>query len=107
MRQISALKYALREARLPALFACLFAYLAYHLVQGEYGLLAWKQLQVNLQHLQTQVAELHQQRADLENQVVLMRSDGLDPDMLDEQARRVLGYVDSKDVLILSGESDD
>ena len=91
---------------MPALFACLFAYLGYHLVQGEYGLLAWKQLESDLAHLEVQAAELHEQRADLENQVVLMRSDGLDPDMLDEQARRVLGYVDPKDVLILSGKSD-
>ena len=106
MRQISALKYALREARLPALFACLFAYLGYHLVQGDYGLFAWKQMQADLTTLEAQAADLKAERVALENRVKLMRSDSLDPDMLDEQARRVLGYIHPDDVLILTGKSD-
>jgi len=105
MRQSSPLRYALKEARLPALFACLFAYLGYNLVQGDYGLLAWKQLDGELVTLHAEAAKLGAERQSIENRVVLMRSDGLDPDMLDEQVRRVLGYVSPKDVLILSDKS--
>ena len=33
------------------------------------------------------------ERLRLENKVVLLRDESVDPDLLDEQARRLLGYV--------------
>lgn len=102
MRRISALKYALREACLPAVFACVFAYLGYHLVQGNLGLLAWMQLEQRLDTLEREAADLAEKRQTLEHKVTLLRSDGLDPDMLDQQTRAILGYVHPQDVLILT-----
>jgi len=102
MRRISALRYALREACLPAVFACVFAYLGYHLVQGELGLLAWAQLEQRLDTLEREAVDLRTERQNLEHQVTLLRPNGLDPDMLDEQARAVLGYLHPQDVLILT-----
>jgi cell division protein FtsB len=33
----------------------------------------------------------------------LLRSDKLDPDLLDEEARTLLDYVDPRDVVIITG----
>lgn len=103
MRAMPAVKHALREARLPAVAACVIAYLAYHLVQGDYGLLAWVHLSNRLDALETEATNLTAQRGQLEHRVTLLRPDGLDPDMLDEQARAVLGYVNPYDVVIIRG----
>jgi cell division protein FtsB len=34
--------------------------------------------------------------------VALLRSDRLDPDMLDERARALIGYADPRDVILLT-----
>jgi cell division protein FtsB len=36
-----------------------------------------------------------------ERRIALLKSDGLDPDMLDERARSLLGFVDPRDVVLL------
>jgi cell division protein FtsB len=36
-----------------------------------------------------------------DRRVALLRSDGLDPDMLDERARALLGFVDARDLTLL------
>jgi cell division protein FtsB len=41
------------------------------------------------------------ERAFWERRVSLLRSDKLDPDMLDERARAMLDYVDPRDVTLL------
>ena len=42
------------------------------------------------------------ERAGWERRVALLRSDRLDPDMLDERARALLDYVDPRDVTCCS-----
>ena len=44
---------------------------------------------------------LKAERAHWERRVALLRSDRIDPDMLDERARALLGYVDPRDLTLL------
>jgi len=41
------------------------------------------------------------ERAQWERRVALLRPDRIDPDMLDERARALLGYVDARDLTLL------
>lgn len=75
------------------LWGCAAAYFAYHAIQGERGLVAWLQLQQQLGQVDTLLQETQAERQALEHRVALLRSDSLDPDMLDERVRAVLGYV--------------
>jgi cell division protein FtsB len=44
---------------------------------------------------------LKAERAVWDRRVALLRSDKIDPDMLDERARALLGYVDPRDAVLL------
>jgi len=85
-----------RRARLvigPVLGISLFAYFAYHLVQGDRGLAAWFRLQEQIQFAQATDASVEAARRALDQRVNLLRPDHLDRDMLDERARTVLNLV--------------
>jgi cell division protein FtsB len=80
--------------------ACVLAYFGYHAVQGERGFLAYLHISKELKEAQAIAAEVAEERSLMENRVALMRPDGLDPDMLEEQARMQLNFGDPGDVII-------
>ena len=51
-------------------------------------------------HLEGELAKLKSAQAALESRVQLMRPESIDPDMLDELARRTLEYVGPDDLII-------
>lgn len=81
----------------------LLAYFLWHGLHGKYGLLAWRE---NTRTLEARVAELEALKAEhdaLERRVEGLRGP-IDPDLLDEQARRSLSLVGPLDVIILMDE---
>ena len=85
-----------RRARLvagPVAGISLFAYFAYHLVEGDRGLIAWRALADQVSAAQAERDAAHAQRLALEERVSLLRPGHLDRDMLDERARAVLNRV--------------
>jgi cell division protein FtsB len=85
----------------PVLGISLIGYFGYHLVQGERGLLAWLRLSQQIKVAEVQLAQLDGERAALEGRVSLMRSEHLDRDMLDEQARATLNLAGPHEIVIL------
>jgi cell division protein FtsB len=84
------------------LFAALFiGYFAVNAVTGRHGLRAQQDLDVQMASMQKELGELKAERANLERRVALLRSDRIDPDMLEERARALIGYVDPKDLVLL------
>ncbi len=84
-----------------ALTVCVLAYFAYHIVEGERGITAWKQLTGELVEARRERSEVAARRATLEHRVELLRPDGLDPDLLEEQARSLLNMGRPTDRVIL------
>jgi cell division protein FtsB len=82
-----------RHIAAPLAGVLLVTYFAYHSVQGEHGFLAWIRIAQQLDEAQQTLAESGQERRLLERRVALLRPDSLDPDMLDEQARRMLNLA--------------
>ncbi len=96
-----------RRARLvvgPILGISLVAYFAYHLVQGDRGMIAWMRLTQQVRAAKVTLASLEADRAKLEHRVDLLRSEHLDSDMLDEQARRTLNLIAPNEIVIFSKE---
>jgi len=84
------------------LFAALFiGYFAVNAFTGRHGLRAQQDLDQQMASMQQELAELKAERAHLERRVALLRSDRIDPDMLEERARALIGYVDPRDLVLL------
>jgi cell division protein FtsB len=84
------------------LFAGLFVgYFAVNAFTGRHGLRAQQDLDVQMASMQKELGELKAERAGLERRVALLRSDRIDPDMLDERARALIGYGDPRDLVLL------
>jgi cell division protein FtsB len=79
----------------------LFAYFGFHLMHGDMGYFALKGVEQKLTETQEKYDHLVIERTALENRVKLLRPKSLDLDMLDEQARIVLGFASPQEREIL------
>ncbi len=84
----------------PVVCACAIAYFGYYLVEGDRGLYAYVRLSGELVKAQETLAETAAERRRMEHRVALLRPNRLDIDMLDEQARFVLGQVRADEMVI-------
>jgi cell division protein FtsB len=83
-------------------FAALFiGYFGVNAFTGAHGLRAQADLDKQLATMDGELAALKAQRAVWQRRVSLLRSAQIDPDMLDERARALLGYVDPRDITLL------
>ncbi len=82
------------------LVAAIF-YFSYHMISGEKGVLAMMQLQqrVNTAHIDLNNVEM--EKIKMRNRVKSMYSNSLDKDLVDEQARRLLGYAGKDEIVLL------
>ena len=82
-----------------ALAATAGCYFAIAGVQGDYGLFRRIQVQAETQELAGERAAIEAEVAQLRNRTHRMSDEFLDLDLLDEQARKVLGYVRADEVV--------
>ena len=83
------------------LAACVIGYFGYHALHGERGFLAWRELKSDLAAAQIVEAQLAARRRVLDRRTALLRGDNLDPDLLDERARVLLGYGRADELVVL------
>ena len=90
-----------KTALVLAVGAAALAYFGFHAINGQRGLVAWFQVGERIEHLEN-LWMLNQARIDsLELAVSLLRVESLDPDMLDERARHILGLAHPDEIIIL------
>lgn len=83
-------------------FAALYiGYFAVNAFTGAHGLRAQKDLDKQLAQMQGELTQLKAERVEWQRRVALLQSSQIDPDMLAERARVLLGYVDPRDVTLL------
>ena len=102
---MSILREVRRRARLiigPVLGISLCAYFAYHLVEGERGLVAWLRVSQQVRDARATLAAAEAERSTLERRVELLRPEHLDRDMLDERARSQLNLVGPNETVIIT-----
>ena len=84
-------------------FAIAFAlsiYFTFAAVQGDFGLFRRAEIVAESQDLREQLAAVRADVARMENLTRRMSDDYLDLDLLDEQARKVLGMVRADEIVI-------
>ncbi|MBY6065773.1 septum formation initiator family protein [Leisingera aquaemixtae] len=86
-----------------AFFAIAFAlsaYFTFAAVQGDFGLFRRVEIQAEAQELQQDLGRLQSRIGEMENLTRRLSDDYLDLDLLDEQARTVLGLVRADEIVI-------
>ena len=96
------LKVRARQIAGPVIGMTVVAYFAYHAVQGDRGLIALGKLRLDVEQLQAQVLDARAERMNLERKVHALRSESLDPDLLEERARHLLGYGHADEVVVIT-----
>jgi cell division protein FtsB len=95
----SRLKSVLTGLALYAIAAAMISYFGVNAYTGRYGLNAQQELDQDIVALTTELGRLKRDRAQIEHRVSLLRSDRVDPDLLDERARYQLDYVNPHDLV--------
>jgi cell division protein FtsB len=98
----SRLKSFLTGLALYMMAAALVGYFGVNAYTGKYGLNARQELDQEIIALTSELARLKRERLEGERRVSLLRSDRIDPDMLDERARFQLDYADPHDLVRMS-----
>jgi cell division protein FtsB len=93
------LKSFLTGLALYTMAAALVGYFGVNAYTGKYGLNARQELDQEIVALTSELARLKRERADSEQRVSLLRSDRVDPDILDERARFQLDYANPHDLV--------
>jgi cell division protein FtsB len=84
-----------------ALAVALIGYFGINAYSGKHGLRAKQALEEQQSQLSAELRRMRNERKSWERRVALLRSDKLDPDMVDERARTLLNYVDPRDLTFL------
>src|SRR6201993_1802776 len=96
------LKSFLTGLALYTMAAAMIGYFGINAYTGRYGLNARQELDQEIIALTAELARLKKERAESEQRVSLLRSDRVDPDMLDERARFQLDYANPHDLVRMS-----
>ena len=81
------------------------SYLVWGAWNGERGLKTKTEYASQMQALDAELQALRGERETWQRRVALMRSDAVDRDLLDEEARAVLDRVGKNDLLVFTAES--
>jgi cell division protein FtsB len=93
------LKSLLTGLALYAVAAMMVGYFSVNAYTGKYGLNARQELDQEIIALTSELARLKRERTEGEQRVSLLRSDRVDPDMLDERVRYQLDYADPRELV--------
>ncbi len=74
-------------------FVLLLTYFSYHSVSGDRGLLAMIKLVNQIEKSRAELDLVEATRIDIGHRVSLLKDESLDLDLLEEQARKILGYA--------------
>jgi len=85
----------------PVLGIALTGYFAYHLVEGDRGLISWLRLTQEIRLESAKLEAVRAQRVALDLKVSNLKPDHLDPDLLDERVRATLNFVAPSETVIM------
>jgi len=84
----------------PVAAIAIVGYFAFYAIQGDRGYYALIHLKDQVASANQKLAMVQEERVRLERRSLLLRSDNLDTDMLDERARVMLSYTRANEVVV-------
>jgi len=101
MKVFTDLRLKMRVILWPTIWATMILYIAFHMIQGERGLIAFMQIHGEVLAAKKTQQILISKKNRLQNQVALLSPKSLDIDMLEERVRIMLGYSRPNETIIL------
>ena len=95
------LRSVLTALALYTIAALLIGYFGVNAYTGNHGLKARQDLVVQMDELTRELQKVKAERAQWDRRISLLKSESLDPDMLDERSRALLNWVDPRDVTMM------
>jgi cell division protein FtsB len=95
------LRTFLNALALYTIAALLIGYFGVNAYTGEHGLIAKRDLDQDIAQLTLDLATVKAERAVWQRRVSLLKSDNIDPDLLDERARALLDDADPRDLTLM------
>jgi len=95
------LRRILNALALYASAALLIGYFGINAYNGNRGLKAKEDIERQMVTLNAELDRLKAEQTQWERRIALLKSDDLDPDMLDERARILLDYADPHDLTLM------
>jgi len=80
-------------------FATLVFYFSYHTISGEKGIMALVKMEQKLSVAKAESKESAEKRKSLQHKVNMMYSRSLDTDLLEEQAKKLLGRAKPSEIV--------
>jgi cell division protein FtsB len=94
------LRTALNTLSLYAMAALLISYFGVNAYSGNYGLRAKQEIEREIRDLNAELFALRAERENWQRRIGLLRSESLDPDILEERAQVLLNYGDPRDLVL-------
>ena len=104
MKALIHKRYILRQNLFAVIGLCLCFYFSYHALLGDRSYLKLMTLNHQVEQMAGRYDDLHAQKTALERRVSMMRPGSIDPDLLEERARHVLGYTKPGERVVLSAD---
>jgi len=98
------LRAVLNALALYALAALLIGYFGVNAYSGNRGLKAKEDIDQQIATLTAELDRLQSEDLQWQRRIGLLKSDDIDPDMLDERTRALLDYVDPSDLTLMLGK---
>ena len=86
----------------PTLCTLAAIYFGYHAVQGERGFIAYSHNATEIKRVEAELALIRAERERLEARAALLHPNHVEPDMLDEQVRRILGLAHPDELIVFT-----
>jgi len=93
MKTLIRKRYIIKQNLIAIIGFCLCFYFSYHAMLGERSYLRLITLEREVAKVEAEYEVYYAQRSALERRVVMLRPGSIDPDLLEERARYVLGYA--------------
>lgn len=84
-----------------SIILCLVLYFLYHLIQGGRGVMTLRALEGSFEKANSQLSDIKGKHDKLAHRVDLMKPGSICPDLLEEQAKNVLGYAHHNEKIVL------
>ena len=88
----------------PIIGGLAISYFVVHSFHGDRGLIAWMQIENEVEIARANLAMVADERQQLETRVARLHSKGIDLDMLEEQTRLMTGLVYPGEVILITNE---
>lgn len=89
------------KLRIPILFIAIVIYLLYHIMNGNRSIFVYLEKRNTIAKKLEKLNNMKEINLKLENKINRLQDNNIDPDLLDEQARLILGKSEKDDIVLV------